>query len=444
MNFLSFKGKVHELINNGQIDQIPGLVQEEIKTHFKTSYTSHDREALKKFVSVILGKRGEPMVSEESIFGEIKNNLSEMDLMIAKAIYKLYLEESKPKMLPLGSPDGFEMVANHCPQISENLLKLTLPRLVCEGLIKEYSGTAWNYVGGSYENLGILETFITFLKADSNETTDVHVIDSEISVFVSYAREDAKAAKKLYADLKIAGVQPWLDTESLSPGQKWRVEIRTAIRASRYFLLLLSSKSVQKKGYFQKEIKEALDVLDEFPESDIYLLPIRLDECDTDYERIRELHRVDMFPDWNDGLQKVIRVLCPKKLDEVLLQGTINSSKSLVFPNNNAAISYDQESQEIYVSFTTPRSYKVNSANFYLRWRDNQWVVLQEFNKSSIKVSKITVETNHHDGSGLLKISHAALHVDKFAKLANDDRWLKTATSFQKTSDSNDWKKLDY
>ena len=41
-------------------------------------------------------------------------------------------------------------------------------------------------------------------------------------IFVSYAREDLKTAKKLHTDLKAHGFDPWLDEENLLAGENWR------------------------------------------------------------------------------------------------------------------------------------------------------------------------------------------------------------------------------
>jgi hypothetical protein len=51
---------------------------------------------------------------------------------------------------------------------------------------------------------------------------------------------------------------------------KWEPAIRKAIRESEFFLALLSEKSNSKRGYVQKERKNALDVLEEFPEDQVY------------------------------------------------------------------------------------------------------------------------------------------------------------------------------
>ena len=41
----------------------------------------------------------------------------------------------------------------------------------------------------------------------------------------------------------------------------------------------LSKNSISKRGYVQKELKEAISVLDEIPEDAIYIIPIRIDGC---------------------------------------------------------------------------------------------------------------------------------------------------------------------
>jgi hypothetical protein len=132
---------------------------------------------------------------------------------------------------------------------------------------------------------------------------------SSLKVFLSYAREDIASAQRLYDNLRAEGADVWFDKYSLVPGQNWETEIVQAIRGSRFFLALLSAKSVNKKGYVQKEIKQALDVLDEYPETGIFLIPVRLDNCKPTYEKLRHLQWVDMFPDWDDGLAHILKAL---------------------------------------------------------------------------------------------------------------------------------------
>jgi hypothetical protein len=112
----------------------------------------------------------------------------------------------------------------------------------------------------------------------------------ENTVFISYAEEDSKSAKRLYDDLKRTNLTPWLDKESILLGQNWENEIGKAIKNSRYFIALLSANSVAKRGYVQKELKGALEEQDKFPESGIYLIPVRLDDCEMPYEKLGKIH----------------------------------------------------------------------------------------------------------------------------------------------------------
>jgi hypothetical protein len=131
----------------------------------------------------------------------------------------------------------------------------------------------------------------------------------EITAFISYASEDSDAAARLCQDLKKAGLTPWLDKESLIAGQNWKISIKKAIENSRYFIPIFSSNSVEKRGFVQREFKYALDIIDEFPESQIFVIPVRLDDCDIPYEKLKDIEYVDLFSDWNKGIQRILRAM---------------------------------------------------------------------------------------------------------------------------------------
>ncbi len=136
-----------------------------------------------------------------------------------------------------------------------------------------------------------------------------------VKVFISYAIEDYETAKRLYNDLKLAGIEPWIGKEDIQAGQNWEYGIRKTIRESSYFLALLSSKSVSKIGYVQTVVKIALDILDKHPKSEIFLLPVRLDDCKPHDEKLQELQQCDLFPSYEQGLKEILRVISPPILD---------------------------------------------------------------------------------------------------------------------------------
>lgn len=101
-----------------------------------------------------------------------------------------------------------------------------------------------------------------------------------LSVFLCHASGDKPVVRDLYETLQRDGFDPWLDEENLLPGQDWNYEISRAVRNSDVVLVCLSEDSVSKTGYVQKEIKFALDVADEQPEGAIFIIPVKLEECD--------------------------------------------------------------------------------------------------------------------------------------------------------------------
>jgi cold shock CspA family protein len=127
-------------------------------------------------------------------------------------------------------------------------------------------------------------------------------------VFISYAKEDKHFAEKLYNDLLQAGIRPWIDSMDLMPGQPWEMAIRKAIYECSYFLAILSNHSVRKKGFVQKEIRYALDIAEEYPEDKIFIIPVRIDECEPSFEGFRRLHRADLFPSYKKGLKELLWV----------------------------------------------------------------------------------------------------------------------------------------
>ena len=98
-------------------------------------------------------------------------------------------------------------------------------------------------------------------------------------VFISHAAEDSSYAEKLYDNLAINGFSPWLDKKKLLPGDNWDIQIRKALQESDFVILLLSSISVSKRGYIQREFKLAIQYAEEKLNDDIYIVPILLDSC---------------------------------------------------------------------------------------------------------------------------------------------------------------------
>jgi hypothetical protein len=138
--------------------------------------------------------------------------------------------------------------------------------------------------------------------------------------FLSYAREDLKAAREIYLYLTASGISTWFDKESLRPGERWKEAIERAIKESEYFIALISSRSAQKRGFVQTELRRALDILDQTPDDAVYLIPVRVDECRPPIARLDDLNWLDLFPDKSLALDKLIKFLVPIQQPGAIVQ----------------------------------------------------------------------------------------------------------------------------
>jgi hypothetical protein len=71
-------------------------------------------------------------------------------------------------------------------------------------------------------------------------------------------------------------------------------------------LICLTGKATTKTGFIQKEIKYALDVAAEQPEGEIFLIPVKFEECAVP-ENLSQWHWVDLFAE--NGFERLVRAL---------------------------------------------------------------------------------------------------------------------------------------
>lgn len=125
------------------------------------------------------------------------------------------------------------------------------------------------------------------------------MLNRKLNVFLCHAKEDKPTIRELYRQLTAEGwMDVWLDEEKLLPGQEWDIEIEKAVEQADVVIVCLSTRSVNKEGYVQKEIRFVLNIADEKPEGTIFVVPLRLDDCQIP-RRIRAWQYVDYFPKTN-------------------------------------------------------------------------------------------------------------------------------------------------
>jgi hypothetical protein len=125
-------------------------------------------------------------------------------------------------------------------------------------------------------------------------------------VFLCHAKEDEIVVRKCYSELQLVGFEPWIDKESLLPGQDWKTVIETEINKTNYILVFISHNSVQKDGFVQREIRFALERAAYKPDGTIFIIPVRLEPIGVP-RQLSHLHWVDLFE--KEGMSRLLKAL---------------------------------------------------------------------------------------------------------------------------------------
>jgi TolB-like protein/tetratricopeptide (TPR) repeat protein len=98
------------------------------------------------------------------------------------------------------------------------------------------------------------------------------------AVFVSYASQDAEAAKRICDALRVADIEVWFDQSELRGGDVWDRQIRQQIHDCRLFVPIVSANTEARvEGYFRREWKLAVDRTHDLSERIAFLVPIVID-----------------------------------------------------------------------------------------------------------------------------------------------------------------------
>ena len=129
------------------------------------------------------------------------------------------------------------------------------------------------------------------LEADGGFVGQAMPLGPRPRVFISYAREDAALASRVFDALQKEYFEPWLDQESLQGGDDWNKRIENDLDASDFVLVLYTPAFCQKTdSYVNKEValacERALRVRGSF------LIPVRTAVLSED-DRVDALRKFD-------------------------------------------------------------------------------------------------------------------------------------------------------
>ena len=112
------------------------------------------------------------------------------------------------------------------------------------------------------------------------------------AVFLSYASQDAGAARRICDALRAGGVEVWFDQSELRGGEAWDRQIRMKIHDCALFIPVISAHSdARHEGYFRREwrlaVERAGDMAEDFP----FLFPVVIDGTREDAARVPDRFR---------------------------------------------------------------------------------------------------------------------------------------------------------
>jgi tetratricopeptide (TPR) repeat protein len=180
-------------------------------------------------------------------------------------------------------------------------------------------------------------------------------MSEKLKVFLCHASESKPVVKELFDRLTADGFDPWLDSERLLPGMDWDLEIQEAMRASDVVIVCLSTISVAKEGYVQKELKYAREIQKEKPDGTIFLIPLQLEKYDIPF-RLQEIQWGKYFE--TEGYDKVTQSLKVRanQLGRVIVKDFFHAlpiGSHLPFPRNALFTGREQDLEKLKVVLTS-------------------------------------------------------------------------------------------
>lgn len=232
-------------------------------------------------------------------------------------------------------------------------------------------------------------------------------------IFISYAKEDYRFAESLYTFLESNNFRPWLDKKGILPGQDWNFIIRKSLREANFIILLLSDISVQKRGYVQREFKLALEYYEEKLEDDIYLLPLKINDCQVP-DRLSKFQWIEY--DSKDCFDLLLQALNAQRQKHIDIDRKLVASKELFsyteiekFYEYNNKISFNIETN--YFKFDDESNQNLSELNAIIKGKVTSRIV--DARKDFYKLSGNIIDFDHLELNWVYDTSYSPNFISK-------------------------------
>jgi TolB-like protein len=149
--------------------------------------------------------------------------------------------------------------------------------------------------------------------------------DSNKAVFLSYASQDAAAAKRICEALRAGGIEVWFDQSELRGGDSWDRRIRQQIQDCTLFIPVISATTQGRvEGYFRREWKLAADRTHDMSERVAFLVPVVIDGTSDAHADVPDAFRAVQWTRLPQGETPSTFV---KRIADLLMPGKVAPSR---------------------------------------------------------------------------------------------------------------------
>ena len=122
------------------------------------------------------------------------------------------------------------------------------------------------------------------------------------AIFLSYASQDADAARRICESLRAAGLEVWFDQSELRGGDAWDQSIRKQIKECALFVPIITPNTqAREEGYFRLEWKLAVDRSHLMADNKAFFVPVLIGDVSEPTALVPDKFRERQWSRLNDN-----------------------------------------------------------------------------------------------------------------------------------------------
>lgn len=160
-------------------------------------------------------------------------------------------------------------------------------------------------------------------------------------VFISYSRYDTPFVDRLAVDLRLRGIEIWIDRENIAPGKNWQEAIEDSVKKASTLIFVLSSNSL-KSQWMIHELKA-------YGEKNKKIIPVAIEDVDVSTlpQFISQIQWADFRQSYDKGLKYLLEALGVSVLQAQPVSPKEKKSKGYAF------LSYSEDDFDFVSSLKT-------------------------------------------------------------------------------------------